>query len=143
MATQTRFHRDVLQWSRSVISALIFLQDTNDANGGTKIIPSSQYFPFVNSRPGDLPKHAGTWLDEYEIYDGLDAQALTVSMLKGEILLMDSLVFHTPTVNTTANIRYAVAGAYYSSDELVPTVGEHTVLISGIRTYCGNEYNWE
>ena len=142
-ANEKRLHRDILQWSRAVISILVYTQDSNEKNGGTEIIPTSQYFPFVDGKQTDLPKHAGTWMDAYDKYSGLEMQALPVPMKKGEILIMDSLVFHTPTVNKTDYIRYAITGAYHSIDELNLSSNEQSVLISGEKTYCGNEYNWE
>ena len=139
-----RLHRDILNWTRPVVVALIYPQDADVSNGCTEIIPGSQHLPFVPPRNSDLPKHAGTWLDEYEIYNNFDKQALPVLMKKGEILLFDALIFHTPGINMTDTTRYAITAAYHAVDELLPVeYNKHRVLVSGKRVYCGNEFNWE
>ena len=139
---EKRLHRDILHWSRPIISVLIYPQAADVSNGCTEIIPCSQYLPFVP--PSGLPKHAGTWIDDFEIYKGFENQALPVLMEKGEILIFDSLAFHTPGINSTDETRYAITAAYHSVDELLPVeCNEHRLLMSGERVYCGNEFNWE
>jgi ectoine hydroxylase-related dioxygenase (phytanoyl-CoA dioxygenase family) len=136
-----RFHRDVLHWSRPAVSVVIYPQDTNVNNGCTWLIPCSQYFEFAP--PSASPLHGGTWLDDFSIYDGYEAQALPIIGKKGDILFFDSLVFHTPGINLTGDVRYAITAAYHASDEL--TKGEDQegrVLVSGERVYRGNELNW-
>lgn len=140
-ANERRFHRDVLHWSRPVISVLIYMQDTNIFNGCTEIIPCSQYLPFTT--PSGLPNHAGTWLDEFRVFDGFENQSLPVLMKKGEILIFDSLIFHSPGINSTQESRYAITAAYHGVDELLPVdCNKHRILMCGERVYCGNEYNW-
>ena len=141
---EKRLHRDILHWSRPMVAVLIYPQDSDVSNGCTEIIPSSQHLPFISPRNSDLPKHAGTWLDEYKIYKGFENQALPVFMKKGEILIFDSLAFHTPGINSTDETRYAITAAYHAVDELLPIeCNKHRILVSGKRTYCGNQYNWE
>ncbi len=141
-SNERRFHRDVLHWSRPVISVLIYLQDSDIYNGCTEIIPTSQYLPFVP--PYGLPNHAGTWLDEFEVYKGFENQALPVPVRKGDVLIFDTLIFHSPGINLTDEPRYAITAAYHAVDELLPTkCNHHRILVSGKRTYCGNELNWE
>lgn len=140
-ANERRFHRDVLHWSRPVISVLIYMQDTTILNGCTEIIPCSQYLPFTP--PSGLASHGGTWLDEFEVFEGFEQQALPVLMKKGEILIFDSLLFHSPGINSTKETRYAITAAYHAVDELLPIdYTKHRVLMCGERVYCGNEYNW-
>ncbi len=141
---EKRFHRDVLHWSRPVIAVLIYPQSADTTNGCTEIIPGSQYLPFVKPKNSDLPKHAGTWLDEYSVYKNFEKQGLPVFINKGEILLFDALLFHTPGINSTEKTRYAITAAYTAVDELLPIeYNTQKVLVAGKRTYCGNEFNWE
>ena len=138
---QRRFHRDVLHWSRPNITVLIYLQETSQVNGCTEIIPGSQYFEFVPA--SNRPEHGGTWMDEHECYRGMDSQALPVPSSVGDILLLDSLVFHTPGINYTDETRVAITASYRSVDELLLLDDPNVRLVSGQRVYCGNELSWE
>ena len=138
---EMRFHRDNLHWSRPAVSVAIYPQDTSEHNGCTWLIPCSQYFEFV--APSTSPLHGGTWLDEFSVYDGYEAQALPVMMEKGGILFFDSLVFHSPGINLSRNVRYAITAAYHASDELIKSEDhEDKILVSGERLYRGNELHW-
>lgn len=138
---EKRFHRDILHWSRGAIAVLVYSQDSNIENGTTEIIPTSQNLPYVE--PAGLPHHAGTWLDDFDVYNNFENQAVPVIMKKGEILIFDTLVFHSPGINLTDQTRYAVTAAYQAMDELLPSeFNTQKVLVSGERKYCGNEFNW-
>ena len=139
---QKRFHRDILHWSRPVVSVLIYPQETKINNGCTWLIPCSQYLDFVP--PSLSPSHGGTWLDEYSIYDGFENQAVPIEMEKGGILLFDSLAFHSPGINLSNHVRYALTASYHASDELAKeSYFESKVLMCGERIYRGNELNWK
>ncbi|NCS31992.1 phytanoyl-CoA dioxygenase family protein [bacterium] len=53
-----RLHRDVLQWTRNILTVMVYLDDASVQNGCTRIIPTSHLFPFVGT-----PNNGGTWMD--------------------------------------------------------------------------------
>lgn len=140
---EKRFHRDVLHWSRPTLSVLVCLQELTITNGCTWVIPCSQYFDFVPS--SNSPYHGGTWLDELdEAYGSLEQQALPVPLSQGDVLIFDSLLFHSPSLNLTDTPRFVMTACYHACDELSKSSVSSTerILVSGQRVYCGNELNW-
>lgn len=130
-----RLHRDVLQWSRSVITVFVFLDAANEENGCTHVIPGSQFLPYVGT-----PNNGGTWMDEHSVYADMLDQRVPVPMREGGILLLDSLVFHTAGDNRTSESRRSVCCAYHSVDELSGTGGDpKKILVCGERLYRGND----
>lgn len=130
-----RLHRDILQWSRSLVTVLLYLEESTLDNGCTEVIPTSNYFPFVGK-----PNNGGTWMDEHSIYTGLINQSLPIPMPKGGILLIDSLCFHTVGENRTDNTRMSITMGYHSVDELSKLNDDSDrVLVCGERIYKGND----
>lgn len=130
-----RLHRDVLQWSRTVLTALMFLEASTVENGCTHIVPCSHFLPFVGK-----PNNGGTWMDEHEVFADLLDQAVPVPMTTGGILLLDSLAFHAAGNNTTDTNRMCLAAAYHSVDELSgERESPHRLLVRGERIYRGND----
>lgn len=133
-SNDVRLHRDVLQWTRSVITVVVYLQPTTIDNGCTMVIPGSHYLPFVGT-----PNNGGTWMDEHHIYSELINQALPIPMPRGGILLFDSLVFHSVGQNITNDSRISITMAFHSVDELSGIDDPNKVLILGQRIYKGND----
>ncbi|HMQ99054.1 MAG TPA: phytanoyl-CoA dioxygenase family protein [Ignavibacteria bacterium] len=132
--TNRRFHRDILQWTRSVITVLVYLEKSTLENGCTEIIPSSQYLPYSGK-----PNNGGTWLDEDSRYADLINQAIPIPMEKGGILFLDSLTFHSVGKNISNNSRMSIALGYHSVDELIGDNHKKTkILVKGKRIYRGN-----
>lgn len=130
----SRLHRDILQWSRPVVSALIYLDNTDASTGATRLLPGSQYVPCTGK-----PNNGGTWLDEHDSYSTLSSQELSVSVNAGDVLLLDSLIYHAAGTNTGPRPRVVLAFSYRSVDELVPPTWEdpYTVLVQGEQLYRG------
>jgi ectoine hydroxylase-related dioxygenase (phytanoyl-CoA dioxygenase family) len=128
-----RLHRDILQWSRSMITTIIYLDDATTENGCTHIIPGSQYFPFV-----ERPNNGGTWLDEHTQFRGSEFQELPVPLPAGSVLFLDSLTFHRAGSNQTKAPRRAIIAAYHSVDELALSEDPNKVLVSGEWIQRGN-----
>lgn len=129
----SRLHRDVLQWSRPVVTAIVYLEDSTVDTGCTYIIPASHFLPFVGT-----PNNGGTWMDEHHIYSDLLNQALPVSVSSGGILFFDSLAFHAAGKNISEAPRIAISGAYHSVDELTTDKDDpNRVLVLGERLYRG------
>lgn len=134
-STPSRLHRDVLQWSRSLVTAIVYLDESTPETGCTYIIPGSQYLPFVGT-----PNNGGTWMDEHSVYADLIGQAVPIPMEKGGILLFDSLAFHTVGVNKTEESRMSVCIGYHSVDELQGAgIDPKKMLMRGTRLYRGND----
>jgi len=134
-ASSIRLHRDVLQWSRDVVTAAFFLEDSTVENGCTWLIPTSQYLPFVGT-----PNNGGTWMDKHSIFASLIEQSLPSPMSKGSVLLFDSLAFHTVGTNNTSRTRISITAAYHSVDELDErSESVNKVIVRGTRLYRGND----
>ncbi len=132
--TKFRLHRDVLQWSRGIVSIIIYLDDASVDSGATYIIPTSQYLPYVGT-----PNNGGTWMDEHHVFSSLLNQAVQVEVSRGGILIFDSLAFHSVGRNKGVDTRMSIAGGYTSTDELVP-LEDNTLreIVRGERLYRGS-----
>ena len=85
-------HRDILQWTRSIVTILFYLEETTVANGCTMIVPGTHLLPGM----GTLSLEQ----DETARQSGILEQALPVPMPAGGLLAIDSLVIHGPGQNT-------------------------------------------
>ena len=129
-----RLHRDVLQWSRSLVTLILYLETATVENGCTHLIPGSHFFPFVG-----IPNNGGTWMDEHSIYADLLNQSIPVPMPEGGVLLFDSLIFHAPGKNTTEGTRMTATMGYHSVDELSGKSDPKLMLVHGEHLYRGND----
>ena len=131
----TRLHRDVLQWSRAVVTAIVYLDPSTEETGCTHVVPGSQFLPFIGT-----PNNGGTWMDEHSAFSDLIDQAVPVPVSKGGVLLIDSLVFHAAGFNRTPCTRLSVCCAYHSVDELSGVESDpKKTLVCGERLYRGND----
>jgi|SRR5919205_261699 ectoine hydroxylase-related dioxygenase (phytanoyl-CoA dioxygenase family) len=132
---KVRLHRDVLQWSRSVITVFVYLDAATEENGCTQVVPGSHFLPFVGT-----PNNGGTWMDEHSVFADLIDQCVPVPMPSGGILFLDSLVFHTAGHNSTEKPRCSVCCAYHSVDELSGVRADpKKILVCGEKLYRGND----
>ncbi len=128
-----RLHRDMLQWSRPIVTIIFYLEETTVENGCTLMIPGTQLLPGARTLHG-LEKEA--WISEAEILD----QALPVPMRAGEMLVIDSLIFHGVGKNRTDGTRMSMTVGYHSVDELSDMENPQRILVRGERVYMGNNY---
>ncbi|MEV8634354.1 phytanoyl-CoA dioxygenase family protein [Streptosporangium sp. NPDC051023] len=134
--TENRLHRDILQWTRGVLTVVVYLEEATVGNGATQIIPGSHYLPSMGVPQLD---GGGTWMDEHDRYAGLDAQALPVPVAAGDALIFDGLVFHTAGTNSGRGTRASLTLGYRSIDELDRRPApEDQVLVAGEFSYRGN-----
>ena len=134
---RTRLHRDILQWSRSIVTALVYLENSSEKNGCTNIVPSSHLLPFTKN-----PNNGGTWMDEHEIFFDLLSQSVPVSMFQGDVLFIDSLMFHATGKNYIEDSqRPIITLGYHSVDELSINMEKDPskVLVFGNWIYRGND----
>lgn len=130
-------HRDILQPTRGLITAAVYLQESTHENGATLVIPGSHELPYVG-----VPQAAGggTWMTEHEEYAGLEDQAVSVPMSEGGVLLFNGLVFHGVGANYSGKSRMSITLGYRSVDELdaQPDLARE-ILAAGEYIYRGND----
>jgi len=124
-------HRDVLQWSRPILTVIFYLEETTLENGCTRLVPGSHRFPGIqgNSLEGDESIQRAGILD----------QAVPLPMPAGGLVAMNSLVMHGAGTNRTAGTRISMTVGYHSVDELSGIDHPKRVLVRGERIYGGND----
>lgn len=128
-----RFHRDILQWSRSIITAVIYLDDAPAGGGCTYVIPGTHLLPCAGK-----PNNGGTWLDDEHRYADLLRQAVPVPMERGGMLLFDSLLYHAAEDGGGGSDRRILTFAYHSVDELSEGKSDNNrMLVAGEPIYRG------
>jgi ectoine hydroxylase-related dioxygenase (phytanoyl-CoA dioxygenase family) len=125
------FHRDILQWSRSIVTILFYLEETNLENGCTWVVPGTHLLPGLSSLT--LAK------EEALLRSGILDQAVPVPMPAGGLLALDSLAMHSPGANRTDGTRMSMTAGYHSVDELSSVENPKRVLVHGERIYLGND----
>ncbi|MFI1414723.1 phytanoyl-CoA dioxygenase family protein [Streptomyces sp. NPDC020707] len=134
---EPRLHRDILQWTRGLVTGVVYLEEATVLNGCTHLVPGSHHLPFVGV---PQPDGGGTWMDEHVEFTDLLDQALPIPMPAGGVLLFDALAFHTVSANTSADTRMSLVLGFRSADEL-DHQPDHSrqVLVSGNHLYRGND----
>jgi phytanoyl-CoA hydroxylase len=125
-------HRDILQWSRTIVTVLFYLEESTVENGCTQVIPGSHLFPGVAS--------LSLAQDEQVQRAGLLEQSVPVPMPAGGLLAIDSFLMHGAGRNQTEATRISMTVGYHSVDELSDVVNPKRVLVRGTRLYKGNDY---
>ena len=124
-------HRDILQWTRTIVTVIFYLQETTIENGCTWVIPGSHLFPAIEANQMDS---AGPLAKS-----GAMAQKLPVPMPAGGMLVIDSMLMHTAGVNQTKGTRMSMTAGYHSVDELSGMDNPRRALVRGDRIYRGND----
>ena len=120
-------HRDVRHWSRTIVTVLVYLEDTHLENGCTHVVPGSHILPdFVDLNDGD-PLHQ----------IALD-QVIPVPMKAGGLLAIDSMIIHSAGKNQTDGTRMSMTLGYHTVDEL-SLDNPKRILVRGERIYKGND----
>ncbi len=119
-------HRDVMQWSRTRLSLMIYLEPASIESGCTLVIPGSHLLPSFSS-------------DEYLSEAGILEQAIPIPMPAGGILAMDGFVIHRAGTNESDRTRLTMTLAYQCVDELTEHEVSSRVLVRGKRLYLGND----
>lgn len=130
-------HRDILQPTRGLITAVVYLDDATVENGATMVVPGSHNLPFVG-----VPQEngGGTWMSEHEEFTGLVDQAVPVPMEAGDVLLFNGTLFHGAGHNYSGEPRTSLTFGYRSADELdaAPDVSRQ-IAVAGQQIYRGND----
>ncbi|MAF10738.1 hypothetical protein CMK11_09820 [Candidatus Poribacteria bacterium] len=125
-------HRDVLQWSRTIVTVLIYLEESTMQNGCTRVIPGTHLLESGMTSPS----HEGA---DRMAEAGLLDQMVPVPMDAGGLLAIDSMIFHGVGPNATDGSRTSMTLGYHSVDELMDVDNEKRVLVRGERLYQGND----
>lgn len=130
-------HRDILQPSRGLMTAAVYLQDSTVDNGATRVVPGSHNLPYVGVPQAD---GGGTWMAEHEEYAGLEDQAVPVPMKEGDVLLFNGTLFHGVGYNPSGETRTSMTLGFRSADELDASPDEsRQILVAGEHIYRGND----
>jgi phytanoyl-CoA hydroxylase len=111
-------HRDVMQWTRTIVTIIFYLEETTLVNGCTHVIPGSHLLPDAS---------------------GLKDQAVAVPMPAGGMIALDSMMLHAAGQNQTDGTRMSMTVGYHSVDELIGMENPKKVLVRGERVYRGND----
>jgi ectoine hydroxylase-related dioxygenase (phytanoyl-CoA dioxygenase family) len=129
-AAQLEWHRDVANWSRAIISAVFYLEDSSVDNGCTWVLPGSQHMLEWHARLSD---HAR--MDQLA---QLGTQALPVLAKAGDVLIFHGLMLHGAGPNRTNATRMSMTLGYHAADELGIADEPHKVLVAGERVLRHN-----
>jgi len=124
-------HRDVLQWTRTLVTVIVYLEETNLENGCTRVVPGTHWLPGIRTN--------GLQDDPEVLQSRLLRQALPVPMPAGGLLALDGMVYHTAGENYTDKTRMSLTLGYHSVDELAGYENPRRVLVRGTRPYGGND----
>jgi len=130
--TTDSFHQDNMQWTRSLVTVIFFLEETTLENGCTLMIPGTHLLPGADVRYG---LNEAQWIAE----SGLLEQAVPVPMSAGGMLAIDSLIFHRIGLNQTDSSRISMTIGYHSVDEFAGVEDPKLWLVRGERIYKGND----
>ena len=131
-ANPDHLHRDVLQWSRGIVTAIFYLEESTVEKGCTQVVPGTHLLPAC----GDAHNVDGVeWVQQAGVLD----QAVLAPMPAGGMLAIDSLIFHGATPNRSDETRMSLTLGYHSVDELSEGSDDKTLLARGRRVYKGND----
>jgi len=130
------FHRDHGEWSRGLLSAVLYLENADEQNGATRIIPGSHNWYSPGYATSD-----GYWLDDgvYADYQSRVVNAVTVPAKSGDVLFFDGMIFHEPGENISGTSRMSLTLGFHAIDQLMSPLPEQILLVTGKNIYRGND----
>lgn len=143
------FHRDQQNWTRPVVTVLVYLDSATLENGCLEMVPGSHrrgiydqmfsnYIPPSRVSPVDSPNIDGLSLEERLSIE----QAVPILTTSGDILLMHCCVLHGAPPNVSRTTRRSMTLGYHGSDELQPTDATLTMLVRGERKEAKPGYRY-
>jgi ectoine hydroxylase-related dioxygenase (phytanoyl-CoA dioxygenase family) len=127
----TYLHRDIMQWTRNIVTVIFYLEETTVENGCTLVLPGSHLLPTSDKASFEHNE----WLQETRLRE----QLVPVPMPKGGMLVVDSMIIHTGGVNRSDSTRMSMTAGYHSVDELMDSENPKRVLVRGEHIYDGND----
>jgi hypothetical protein len=119
------WHRDVANWSRPIISAVFYLEDSTLENGCTWVLPGSQHMLAYHAQ---LEGHG-----RMDSLARLGKQALPILAKAGDVLLFNGLLLHSAGANQTSATRTSMTLGYHAVDELGFPEEPYKALVAGER----------
>ncbi len=125
------WHSGEQPYDHTLITALIYLQESTLKNGCIRIVPGSHLRPFGRDR---RPKEAFRESDLYGL-------SVPVPMPRGGVLLFNDCCFHGSDVNMSDGSRRSMTLAYRAHDAHdVIKEDPEKILVSGERVYTGHPH---
>ena len=122
-------HRDVRQWSRTIVTVLVYLEDADLENGCTRLVPGSHLLPAFSNLA-----------DDEQLRRIASSQTIPLPMPAGGLLAIDSMILHAAGNNRTDGTRMSMTLGYHSVDEFSGPDNPKRVLVRGERIYDGNDH---
>jgi hypothetical protein len=125
------WHSGEEPWEPTLITALIYLEESTIENGCVRLVPGSHLRPFHQAkRPG------GDWASTDHF-----RRALPVPMPKGGILIFNDCCYHGSDYNHTDKSRRSVTLGYRAHDSHdVLKDDPEKILVRGERIYTGHAH---
>jgi len=123
------WHSGEEPYDHTLVTALVYLEESTVENGCVRIVPGSHNRPFQN------PRRPREGFRESVLY----YRALPVPMPRGGVLLFNDCCFHGSDVNTTDASRRSMTLAYraHDSHDVIKDDTEK-ILVRGARVYTGH-----
>ena len=125
-------HRDMLQWTRNIVTVLFYLEEATVEKGCTVAVPGSHLIPMADGLHGVARQE---WVQK----SGLLDQVVPIPMPAGGMLVIDSMILHTAGVNHTSETRMSMTAGYHAVDELAEMPNPKLHLVRGQFIYKGND----
>lgn len=130
-ANPDHLHRDVLQWTRDIVTVIFYLEESTLEKGCTQVIPGSHFLPSSTLNNMDEEE----WVRQSGILD----QTVQVPMPAGGMLAIDSAILHGALKNHSNETRMSMTAGYHSVDELSDSESSKCHLVRGQYIYKGND----
>lgn len=121
-----KFHRDVREWTRTIITVLFYLEESTVEKGCTVVVPSSHMIT------------ESAYLDD--TLERLLEQAVPVPMPAGGMLAINSMILHAVGRNVSGSTRMNMTVGYHSVDELATVEDPYRRLARGTLVTDGHLY---
>jgi phytanoyl-CoA hydroxylase len=127
----TGLHRDVLQWSRDIVTVIFYLEEATVENGCTHAVPGTHLFNWIQN-PGTKTSV------ESVITDEIRQQEIPLPSPAGGLAVIDSQIFHRVGTNLSTGTRTSMTMGYVSVDELAGVKDPYRIQVRGTVAYGGN-----
>lgn len=126
------WHSGEEPYEATLVTALIYLEESTIENGCVRIVPGSHRRPFRQQR-----RYPGGDFHESPFY----YRALPVPMPKGGVLLFNDSCFHGADTNDTQHSRRSLTLGYRAHDaHTVDKNDPEKILVRGERVYTGHPH---
>jgi ectoine hydroxylase-related dioxygenase (phytanoyl-CoA dioxygenase family) len=131
-------HRDILQPTRGLITAAVYLEESTVAKAATRVVPGSEFFPYVAINP--RTPVGTTAMADHDVYAGLRDQEAILEMPEGGVLLFTGVTFHGVGKQTTDGSRMSMTFGFRADDELRLDLDPlRELMVAGAHRYIGND----